>query len=264
MAKRAPDSGPRVELFPFLSILACVIGTIFLMITGLVLGQVGQKPDDEGIARAREAAELRRKMAAGEEERQNLVRAQAEARRRLEEERNLRAELERLQAVKDPAVALEAERRRLAAEEAEAQKAVAELLGAFAEYTNRTAKVSTEINRRNAVPLKGLLKIQPTGGGSLASVRPTFAEAAKDGLILHDRTPVLKIAASKVESDPEVQALAKRLAADSKNILVLLVRSDGIGVYRAARKVAETHKARVGKLPLPGDGAVDLSAFVKK
>lgn len=264
MAKRTTDGGPRVELFPFLSILACVIGTLFLMITGLVLGQVGQKPDDEGLARAREAVELRAKIAAAAGEQQKLARMQAENRRRADEYRSLKEELARLQTVKDPAAVLDAERRRLAAAEAEAQKAVAELLGEFAEYTNRTAMAGTEINRRNAIPLKGLLKIQPTGGGSLGSVRPTFVEAAKDGLILHDRTPVLKIPASKIESDPEVQALAKRLAADSKSILVLLVRSDGVGVYRAARKVAETHKARVGKLPLPGDGGVDLSAFVRK
>ena len=40
MARRRRKKGVSVSLFPFLSILACVIGTLTLMITALALGQM--------------------------------------------------------------------------------------------------------------------------------------------------------------------------------------------------------------------------------
>lgn len=260
MGRRASDSGPRVELFPFLSILACVIGSLFLMITGIALGQIGRKNDDEAIERAKEFVELQRRMKTRDESVRKLLDELEAAKRRLAELKHLLEELARLKAMKDPAAELAALKARLLAEQTTLDHQVADLMKRYAEYTNLTSRLKTEIDRRNAVPTESLLKIQPTGGGSLEGLVPLFAETTKSELILH-RDPMTRIPAAQIMTNAEYGAWLKRTVDDPKIMLVLLVRTNGTGVYSLARRAAEAQGARYGKLPLLGDGAIDLSAF---
>lgn len=260
MGRRASDSGPRVELFPFLSILACIIGSLFLMITGIALGQMGRKADNEAIERAKEFVELQRRLQNRDASVRKLLDEIEAAKRRLAELKKLLEELARLKAMKDPAAELAALKARLLAEQAPLDTRIAELMKRYAEYTNLTARLKTEIDRRNAVPAASLLKIQPTGGGSLEGLAPLFAEATQTELVLH-RDPKVRIPAAQVTNNVDYAAWLKRTVDDPKTIVVLLVRTNGVGVYFLARRAAEAEGARYGKLPLLGDGAIDLSAF---
>ena len=52
MVRRRRSAEETVSLFPFLSILACVIGVLTLMITAMALGQMEESgPSEEEIAR---------------------------------------------------------------------------------------------------------------------------------------------------------------------------------------------------------------------
>ena len=46
--------------------------------------------------------------------------------------------------------------------------------------------------------------------------------------------------------------------------VIFLVRADGLSTYYAASKLCDDRSIRNGKLPVAGDGRVDLSRFVKK
>ena len=260
MGRRASDSGPRVELFPFLSILACIIGSLFLMITGIALGQMGKKTDNEAVERAKEFVELERRMKLRDTAARKLLDELEAAKRRLAELQKLLEELARLKATKDPAAELAALKARLLAEQTSLDARVAELMKRYADYTNLTARLKTEIDRRNAVPTGSLLKIQPTGGGSLQGLSPLFAEAARTELILH-RQPMVRIPAAQITNHTDFAAWLKQTVDDSNRIVVLLVRTNGLTTYSLARRAAEAAGARHGKLPLLGDGTVDLSAF---
>ncbi len=260
MGRRASDGGPRVELFPFLSILACIIGSLFLMITGIALGQMGKKTDDEAIERAKEFVELQRRMKQRDESARRILDELEAAKRRLAELKKLLEELARLKATKDPAAELAALRARLLAEQSSLDTQIADLLKRHADYTNLTARLRTEIDRRNAVATDSLLRIQPTGGGSLAGLTPLFAEASRTELILH-RNPAIRIPAAQITNHTDFAAWLKQTVADTNRIVVLLVRTNGVSTYSLARRAAEAAGARYGKLPLPGDGTVDLSAF---
>ena len=45
MGRRKKRGDPSVTLFPFLSVLACVIGVLTLMITALAIGQMQENHD---------------------------------------------------------------------------------------------------------------------------------------------------------------------------------------------------------------------------
>jgi anion-transporting ArsA/GET3 family ATPase len=249
-----------VELFPFLSILACIIGSLFLMITGIALGQMGQKNDDEAIERAKEFLDLQRKMKQRDESARRALDELEAARRRLAELKKLLEELARLKTVKDPAAELAALKARLLAEQAALDTQIADLLKRHADYTNLTARLKTEIDRRNAVPTDSLLRIQPTGGGSLEGLKPLFAEATRTELVLH-RDPMTRIPAAQVTNNADYAAWLQQTIDNPTSLLVLLVRTNGVGVYSLAKRAADARGARYGKLPLLGDGTIDLSAF---
>ena len=43
--------------------------------------------------------------------------------------------------------------------------------------------------------------------------------------------------------------------------VVFLIRSDGVGTYQKAARVADERGVRHGKLPAPGQGVLDMSAY---
>ncbi|MEM7394085.1 MAG: hypothetical protein AAF492_17230, partial [Verrucomicrobiota bacterium] len=62
MARRAAQTAPDVSLFPFLSILACIIGALTLMITALSMSQLQSGRDPKDIARAGAFVEMQAKL----------------------------------------------------------------------------------------------------------------------------------------------------------------------------------------------------------
>ena len=65
MAKRRSSEGGEVSLFPFLSILACLIGALVLMIVVLVMSQVGKAEgrSAEEIKRAQDFIQMKKEVA---------------------------------------------------------------------------------------------------------------------------------------------------------------------------------------------------------
>ena len=78
MARRGRSAGPEVSLFPFLSILACLIGSLTVLIVALSVSEILQGRKDEGVARAEDYVALGRRLAEREEE---IARRQEELRR---------------------------------------------------------------------------------------------------------------------------------------------------------------------------------------
>ena len=58
MSRRSRNSGTEISLFPFLSILACLIGSLTLIITILSLSQILNQKEDTYVQRAEEMAKL--------------------------------------------------------------------------------------------------------------------------------------------------------------------------------------------------------------
>jgi len=62
-------------------------------------------------------------------------------------------------------------------------------------------------------------------------------------------------------TDEKFRDLLQSIAKKPKGIIIFLVREDALGTYFAAYDIARARYARAGKLPVIGQGQIDLSVF---
>mgnify|MGYP006971786286 CR=1 FL=1 len=99
------------------------------------------------------------------------------------------------------------------------------------------------------------------GRGSAIGSAPVFVEAGAKGIVLDPDGKRTLIATSQLSKDPTFKAAVDAIAQDETKILVFLVREDGYSAYRTAERFARTNSALIAKLPILGQGKLDLSRF---
>jgi len=265
MARRRPEIRDDVELFPFLDILACLIGCLTLMITALILEmdntQVARAEEAErvyaALSAARTAVDELQQTAAASRSRHDTARAELVALRQELDEQQARVAAALRQELATPTVAIptvDAEKHR---------RRAADIQQRLAELARQIQQRQAALAARPTTPAAPKVEVHPSGSG--VGLKPVFVECHARGITLLDNggqqhpVPASQIATDK----PFVQAL-QRVAKDAKSSIIFLVRSDALHVYNAASKVAQEHYARYGKLPLPGAGQIDLSRFEGK
>ena len=144
------SSGSQVSLFPFLSILACLIGTLTLMITGLALTGMGVGRDSESIIRAEEYVALDKRKKTLQDEINKLLKMKQAAVRVSEKV----AALEALLKSQDAAVDLEPKVVRLKALKKNAEKSSSELQKELAQLKKKLDSLRTEAGRKTAAFFK--------------------------------------------------------------------------------------------------------------
>jgi len=267
MAARRKDNSATVSLFPFMSILVTLIGSLTLLIAALSAGQMNQEQSKEVIDRYKEYSQMKADM-----------------------ERD-RAELEKLKQLLDDASQLQ-EQIRLAAEEASLlekkhkdhldrvaasghdkmlaeanrlRRRITDLEPDPAKLQKTIKELEEEIKRRKAGPEEAIVQIRP--GGTGVDVVPAFVECTSTGIAIHEGKEPQRIRTADLNKEGgDFHKLLDRVAATPKGQVILLVRPDGVGTFNVARSVAQTHfgpngYCRTGKLPVPSQGNIDLSIF---
>jgi len=272
-----------VSLFPFLSILAAVIGILVLMITAITLGQIGKDaaaPTTDAVAAAQAAEEAQARA-----EEYKRLRAQLKADQ--ESSRELEVRLRQLAGAQQDAATT-------AANVAAVKKEIADLKAAheISEETARqrttemavktarlkeldtettqldarlkplleqVARLQQELAQRKTPPAEAQVQIKPSGSG--ANLAPTFVECAAESIVLHDRSPPVRIPNAQMAGHAEFLRLLDNVKATPQATVVFLVRPDGVGTYHAARNVARGRATTNGKLAIGSQGKLDLSLF---
>ena len=275
MAKRRTGHQDEVLLIPFLDILCSLIGVLILIIVVLSVAQIrkagGRTKED--LARAtqyqdllkekkeleKSAEEMKRKIAELEKRKEALAAKQArliDLRKRLE----LSADEERKD--KEKATAL--------------QKQVEDLVRQIEALTKQTAPLQKEIDElkkqlaaRQKKPEQKAVSIvvQPGGSGVAGKGQQLFfVEAAGAAIVLHqDDGTTKRIPRDSVGLDKDFNTFLEGVRAAKNPSLVFLIRKDGWTSYqRAAGWAEQEYQLKSGKLPLPGDGPVDLSLFKQR
>ncbi len=258
MPRRKRDN-LAVSLFPFLSILACVIGVLTLAITGLAISSLDNKGDNpEEVERAEQYVAANKQIdsltASIEQLKQDIAQAQATQ----GENGALQKRLARLQ---DQKKALDEKKQTLAdleARQAALNQQLTDNTKQLQTLQTRTVAAKTQLDDLTKEPGDPSVTILP--GGSGVNLKPTFIECARTGVVLHDGTG-RKIATGKLRTDLRFIALLDKIAQQDKATIVFLVRPDGVSSYYTARSVARSRYCRNGKLPVPGQGPIDLSVF---
>ncbi len=260
MARRSSEDPLAVSLFPFLSVLACVIGALILLLAAVALGRMSGAATLD-LERAERMAAIESEMARDRARLESLVRSVREAEDRSELREELEEQLLGLGLSTDiPLEELEAllrlrdEVRRLEAE--------------IEDQTALEAELAVQLQSRQE-DLEALEKLQegapiiidPSGFGR--SLRPFLVECRSDHLILHRTTGdfTFKIPEDEVERGRDYRRFILNVKAIRRGIAIFLIRPDGVSLCQLAMDVAERSKVDLAKLPLPGQGRIDLGRF---
>jgi hypothetical protein len=250
-----------VSLFPFLDIMACLIGILVLLITAVTLAQITMHEEDTADAQAasRAAARVKQYGTVSKE----LEADQAEQGRLEQLIVTAEAVREQLEEVTAEIEKLEADRLRYAnpEQQAEAQR-LQEQIQAAQETLQDLQQQRDEMREQLAAranPPEAEVRILPSGSGM--RLKPTFVECAGGSIVLHDRPAPLRLPLRGLASSEPFLELLERVREQENGTVVFLVRPDGAGTYNTARNIARRNYVRNGKLAVAGQGKLDLSLF---
>lgn len=282
MARRRGGEEEGISLFPFLSIVACIIGVLTLLISALSLSQMGSNEDIAGYEQYQkilrqlkeiEAEIARLKKQVSEDE---LARVNAMA----DKDRKLAAAMQQLKRLEDEIVKLRALLAQLA-QEVQVAKGGASKDGDNKEVMrNRLARLKAEIEQlkenvttqkeqlaqldkeleeRKKPPKESEFTVLP--GGTGRGFEPVFVECAGGSIVIHQGDDLPRVLAAELEQNETYLRLLTQVAVSPKKTIVFLIRDNGLGTYRKARDLAYLHEAKNGKLPVIGKGRLNLSQF---
>lgn len=274
MPKRRGGEDEGVSLFPFLSIIACVIGVLTLLISALALAQMG---GNEDIAKIEQLQKLQRDLKALQEEIDRLrgeldEDAIRKANEMDEKRRQLLAAQQRLKELEE----LIAQLREKGAKPKEVvdipevegeipQQALDDMQTELKGLKEQIAQLEKDLSERKKKPEESEVSVVP--GGSGIGFEPVFVECTGQSIVIHTghgQDEPVHVPVGGVEGNKAFLDLLDHVAASNKRTLVFLLRDNGLGTYRKVRDLADWAEVRNGKLPVIGKGRLDLSYFNKK
>ncbi len=273
MARRNKASGESVSLFPFLSILICVIGCLTMIIVVVQLMAMnrveGREPEE--VARAKEYVKLdKEKIEQGEdiEEMRTELEKLIQANRSFSE---IQEKLRQLETMLDSNEDTKRLRDELIAELNLLLMTNEKLDKDHAELVVQITALKEEIEKRKLPPDVAPVQVKPSGSGG--NIEPYFVEVADKMVRIHRTVagPPQDIPVASINQDKDFVELLDTIAGQPYRKLILLVRAnDGaVDTYAQLAAVVRTYNqgsgAEIipGKLPLPGEGPVDLSLFAE-
>ena len=276
MAKRRGSSGDEVSLFPFLSILACLIGALVMIIVVLVVAQTekaeGRTPEE--IQMAQEVLNIKKELEKREQQDEELKKKLEELRKIEEEAQDLTARYAKLRKLLDTSKDVQEQNKEISQQ---LQKELDDLLLQIdglkkqqAETKKEIALLMAELEKRKVPKDKEPPPVQvaPSGSGMSPETKVYFVEASGGSLKLlqpwNEEDYRLSSQAEVVVSDHAYNHFLTELQKDKNSLLLFLIRDDGYGAFNNGAGRAESdYGIRVGKLPIPGRGQLQLDLFAQ-
>jgi len=251
-----------VSLFPFLSVLACVIGTLTLLLSALAVGHMGgESVEQVWLGERLRTAEI--SLAGGTarlEELEAQLALQTEA---LREEEELGRRLAGLGLEVD--ISLEDLERwlHLQKQSSEMNKRQSQLEAEIRALSRVRDEKTAELKKRESLQVGAPIIIDPSGLGR--DQRPFFVLCTADYIELIDSRgeSYVRFPKDQLEFDPEYEKFLRRAGKISDALVIFLIRPEGVKTHTVASRVADQLRVRNAKLPLPGVGEIDFSMLRK-
>jgi len=328
MPKKRKKSDLKVSLFPFLSILACVLGILTLMITAIVIAQIDPQAVSEKIEEAlADDKEFQEKLEQEKAAIQNLRREVEKLRKQPPKKIDPSRKADLAKKIDDAKKRTE-EAKTLRRQTDALDKRREELQEKVEEVTAALANAEGELETRKDPSKIAPLVVKPSGSGMGGDLEPTFVECTAEGIVAYgkDGKPSLKVKRADLpKSKPwldligkvareapfrkwrsvkkttiearflrreggtiilkdrkgnELRVPALQLTRNSQRIaraiedarkakrpepvaryVIFLVRDKGFPAWAAATKTCDEKLCKNGRLPLDGEGPIDLSLF---
>jgi len=274
MARRPQIEEDDVSLFPFLSIIAAVIGVLTLMIAAVTLGQMNQGDVKDAIANAIAMDRLQKEMAGLDDTvedlslqlEKNKSDMLAEGRQRQNELVKTRAELEALLAELADAKQRIEELKKIKIVIPEvpegSRETLADLQTQYDGIRERLAVLKAQLKEKIDPSNEAQVSILP--GGTGLSFTPHFIECTAKTIVIHGEGEPVTIRKEAVVAEPRFTALLEKVANQNNHSVVFLLRNDSLATYRMVKGICDKNGVRNGKLPALGNGRLDFSHFRKK
>ncbi|MFP6605410.1 MAG: hypothetical protein VCC19_02440 [Myxococcota bacterium] len=251
---RGPSRDLGSSLFPFLSVLACVIGTLTLLIASLAIGQVAEDLLDSAIdplevehldAQRAELRALEQEVEALEHLAEELAAARAELRalgvRPDQSELDRQREVE----IRHRSAQLTASLPRL---ERENEDLVASIQGVEVALVNDRPGSDTRP-----------MRILPHG--KARPLRPYFVECREDGVRVHHENlrESFYLARGSLDDVARLRSFLQRVRGVLDGTVIFLIRPNGVGTYEWVSEMSGRLFVRQAKLPLPSQGSLEFA-----
>jgi len=269
MAKRRHGHHDEVLLIPFLDILCSLIGVLILIIVVLCVAQT-QKANGrtkEELARSEKFQRLQR-------EEKTLRKTEADLKKKIADMEKAKVELlAKKKKIEELKPRLDNSGEAAKKNQEMAAKLQAQIAAAIAQTAvvqkgippveAEIAKLKAELEARKKTPESVPRIVVRSSGSGTQNKTPFFIESNAQGIVIHKGpTEKVTVPGSMIAASPELAAFLESVKAVPNSTVIFLLRRDGFGTYRAAASLAESRFGIItGKLPLPGDGAVDLNLF---
>ncbi|MEC5126127.1 hypothetical protein VSU19_05165 [Verrucomicrobiales bacterium BCK34] len=273
MAKRKKDEGASVNLFPFLSILVCIIGclTLIIVVVNLMAMNKAEGQTPEEVERAQEFMMVKKEKENEQKELEKMKQLIEQLIQQNKETITARDKLAKLKEMFDNQEEIDASREELIAKFNVLSQTNKKLEKDKIALDEAIKIKEEEIAKRKLPPEAAALRVRPSG--SSTNTKPHFVEISGAGIYLHkslSEEPEAIPIASINQSEAFIKLL-DLVAGDSSQSLIFLVRGNdaAAGAYAKVNGVVSAYnrgkerKAIPGKLPLPSEGKVDLSVFAK-
>jgi seryl-tRNA synthetase len=270
MGQARSRSDPEISLFPFLSILVCIIGALMLLILvmTIVQGVLGDRRDVEEVARASEADKLLKE---AEERARNIQQWEGEKEKGDALHAELGTKREKFVVLTKKIEGTEEEKRKVEFAQVAQQKELENMLLQIEMLKSEQAPLLADVeklraqlaSRKATLEAKPRLVVRGSGSGAIAANAPLFfVECNASGIVIHNPAAPLHLSTGSIGLDPAYDDFLRHVASTPKAVVIFLLREDGLASYNRAAGWAESRfNVRHGKLPLPGQGEVDLSLF---
>lgn len=276
MAKRREGSGDEVSLFPFLSILACLIGALIMIIVVMCVAQT-QKSDGrtpEEVQRAREYQEMKKQLEQQTKLNEEVTRRLAELKKLTEDLQEKEQRYARLRKLLDSSQEVQEQNRmvsqQLAKELDDLMLEIDGLKAQIKESKTEIEKLLAEIKKHQVPPDQKPppVVVQPGGAGMPEDTKVFFVEASGSALKIvnawADEVYQLSSRPETVIADAKFNHFLTEVAKVPRSLIIFLIRDDGQAAFNnGAGRAQNDYKIRVAKLPIPGRGDIDLQAFAK-
>lgn len=275
MAKRRHGAKDEILLVPFLDILCSLIGVLVLIIVVLCVSQTQQTEGrtEEEIEMAQAHKRMKRELAQRQEldvvlkeKLAELEKLKKEAEEKQQRFLKFRRLLTSSKELRDQNMAIAKSLQK------ELDDLLTEIEGLKKQQEEGRAEMTeilAEIKKRQIPPEKRVppVVVQPAGSGMPEGTKVFFVECSSglkivDGWGAGDYT--LGARAEIVVADPTYNHFLTQVAAIKNSLILFLVRDDGQAAFlNGAGRAEGDYGIRVGKLPIPGRGQLDLALFEK-
>jgi hypothetical protein len=267
MVRRPRGDADDVSLFPFLSILACIIGVLTLLFSAMALAQM----DNDTVVLAEQYEKIRQALEACQKEvaelRLRVDQEDIQAVEEIDQKRQQVAEAqlrlnELLQQLEQVQIAAGGPKSKISVPDYDAviqREALEQMESQAAGLREQIAQLEKELEDRGKPPVESEVSILP--GGTGLGFDPVFVECAAGSIVIHASDPPQRIRQADMATEEAFIDLLDRVAESDRQTVIFLVRNDGLSSYQTARSLADAHATRHGKLPVIGQGRLNLNYF---